>query len=107
MKIMIAFCSPAGSSGKVAEVIKKWFSQRKAEVVTVNLGKTYDRPAVLDQIKSAGKHACLFIGSTVYMDRAVPPAIRFIEALPEMTGAPGPYTLSHGEGHAAVWRSGN
>ena len=87
VKVIVVFCSPAGSTGQVAAAIKKRFGQRKAEVVTVNLGKTHDRSAVLEQIKTAGKHACLFIGSPVYMDRAVPPVIRFIEALPKMTGA--------------------
>ena len=86
MKIIVAFCSPAGSTEKVAEVIRKRFIQRKVEVEMVNLAKTFDRSKLAESIKTAGKDACLFIGSPVYMDRATPPVLKLIEGLPVMGG---------------------
>jgi ferredoxin/flavodoxin len=87
IKIFIVFCSPSGSTKYVAKIIKKAFRQRDAEVVMLDLGSTQDRPEVLDAINEAGKHACLFIGSPVYRNVAIPPVMRFIEVLPKMVDA--------------------
>jgi ferredoxin len=53
----------------------------------LDLAKTRDVTAVLDAIKAAGPNACLFVGSPVYRDVAIPPVMRFVEALPETAGA--------------------
>jgi flavodoxin len=103
MEIIVDFCSPAGSTEKVAEVIQKRFIQRKVKAETVNLVKTYDRPELIDKIRAAGKDACL-----VYMDRATPPTIEFIEALPAVSGPLAvPFVTWGGSGSGlALWQLG-
>lgn len=108
-KVFVVFCSPAGSTRRVAEYIKEGFIHRKAEVVTLDLGKAHDRSAFLDAIRTAGKHACLFIGSPVYRDVAIPPVINFIETLPKMVGAYAVPFVTWGEACSgvALWQLGN
>ena len=86
MKIIIAYCSPAGSTHHVAEVIHRSFNQRNVDAVMLDLAKDHGRPAVLDVIKTADQKVCLFIGSPVYRDVAIPPVMNFIEALPQLKG---------------------
>jgi ferredoxin/flavodoxin len=109
IKILIVYSSPAGSTRRVAEVIGNCFSQRNAEVEMLDLAKVHERSGVLDHIKAAGKHSCLFIGSPVYRDVAVPPVIKFIEALPEMVGAFAVPFVTWGQAcsGAALWQLGN
>ena len=86
MKILLAFCSPAGSTRHVAEIVQVAFAQKNVEVEMVNLGKSYDRSNVSQIIKEGHENTCLFVGSPVYRDMAVPPVMRFIETLPEGEG---------------------
>jgi ferredoxin/flavodoxin len=86
MKIVIVFCSPAGSTRQVAEVIQQGFNQRKADVVLLDLAKNNDRSAALDLIKTTDQEVCLFIGSPVYRDVAIPPVMTFIDDLPQLEG---------------------
>lgn len=50
----------------------------------LDLGQGLYRSEVIDRIQAAGKQACLFIGSPVYRDVAVPPIAGFIDKLPQM-----------------------
>jgi ferredoxin/flavodoxin len=86
-KIFIAYCSPAGSTRAVAEAIQAGFNRRKTDVLMLDLAQPQDRPAFLEALANAGSRACLFIGSPVYRDAAVPPVMRFVEALPQTDGA--------------------
>jgi ferredoxin len=86
MKIVIVYCSPAGSTRHIAEVIHNSFNQRNVDAVLLDLAKDHDRPTALDIIKTAGQRVCLFIGSPVYRDVAIPPVMNFIEALPQLEG---------------------
>jgi len=52
-----------------------------------DLGLQRDNSGLLERIHQAGQHACLFIGSPVYRDAAVPPVVDFIASLPKITGA--------------------
>ena len=65
MKIVIAYCSPAGSTRQVAEIIQQAFNQRKADVILLDLAKNHERSAALDEIKTTDQQVCLFIGSPV------------------------------------------
>ena len=86
MKIVIVYCSPAGSTRRIADVFHKSFKKRKADVVTLDLATDDGRPAALDLIKSTDQEVCLIIGSPVYRDMAIPPVMNFIDALPQSEG---------------------
>ena len=87
IKAFIVFISPAGSTRCVAEAIQKCLRQHNVEPVVLDLGKGDDGAEVFDLIQAAGKRACLFIGSPVYRDVAVPPIVGFIDKLSEMDAA--------------------
>jgi ferredoxin/flavodoxin len=84
MKIVIVYCSPAGSTRQVADVIQQGFNQRKADVFMLDLAKNHDRSAALDVINATDQKVCLFIGSPVYRDMAIPPVMNFIDQLPQL-----------------------
>ena len=86
MRIIIAYCSPAGSTRQVAEVIHNSFIKNTMAVVTMDLAKDSQRSAALDLFKTANQKTCLFIGSPVYRDVAIPPVMDFIENLPAAEG---------------------
>jgi flavodoxin len=52
MKIVIAFCSPAGSTRHVAQAIHNRFNQQNVEAVMLDLAKDHNRSAALDVIKT-------------------------------------------------------
>jgi ferredoxin/flavodoxin len=86
MKIIIAYCSPGGSTRQVAGVFHNSFNNNNADVVTFDLAKEYDHSAAQDVIKTTDQKVCLFIGSPVYRDMAIPPVMKFIDALPQSEG---------------------
>jgi ferredoxin/flavodoxin len=86
MKIVIAYCSPAGSTRQIAEVIERGFSHRKTKVEMLDLAENHDRSAALDVIKATDQKVCLVIGSPVYRDVAIPPVMNFIDKLPQLEG---------------------
>jgi ferredoxin/flavodoxin len=86
-KIFIVFISPAGSTRLVAETINKCFRQHHFTTNMLDLGKGDDDSEILELIRRAGNRVCLFIGSPVYRDAAVPPIVNFIRALPKINGA--------------------
>lgn len=85
MKIVVVFCSPAGSTRHVAEVVQSAFAQKNVDVEMITLGKSYDTAHVM-QTLGPGR-TCLFVGSPVYRDVVVPPVRRFMEALTEGEGS--------------------
>jgi len=108
-KVFVVFCSPAGSTRHVAEIIKEEFNERNAEVVVLDLGKQRDFSATLEALKAAGAHACLFIGSPVYRDVTIPPVIKFIETLPKTDGACAVPFVTWGKACSgvALWQMGH
>ena len=87
IKLFIVYISPAGSTRRVAEAVRDGFRRQQIDSISVDLGADKDATRIITQIQEAGRQACLFIGSPVYGDSAVPPVIRFIEALPNIEGA--------------------
>jgi ferredoxin/flavodoxin len=83
MKIVIAYCSPAGSTRHVAEVIHNCFIQHNVDAVMLDLAKSHNQSEALEVIKTADQKVCLFMGSPVYRDVAIPPVMNFIEQLPQ------------------------
>jgi ferredoxin/flavodoxin len=109
LKIFVVFSSPAGSTRLVAETIKDAFIQQKVELDLFNLGLQRDTSGLVERIHRAGNRACLFIGSPVYRDAAVPPIVNFIETLPKITGAMAvPFvTWGHACSGVALWQMAN
>ncbi len=61
MKIVIVYCSPAGSTRHVAEVIHNRFNQRNVDAVVLDLAKDHNRPTALEVIKTVDQKVCMFM----------------------------------------------
>ena len=109
IRLFIVFSSPAGSTRRVAETIQEGLRREKDHLSLVDLGKVADASAVIEQIQKAGQRACLFIGSPVYRDAAVPPIVKFIEALPKIDGAMAVPFVTWGQACSgvALWQMGS
>jgi ferredoxin/flavodoxin len=89
MEHVIAYFSPAGSTRLVAETIHRRLSEQGYEGILYDLGA--DRRAAKEKHALILGPCCLWIGSPVYCDHAVPLVTDFIEALP--SAAAGSYTV--------------
>lgn len=109
IKFFIVFSSPAGSTGIVAETINKCLGRHHVTAIMLDLGQGDDDSKVLDSIQAAGKQACLFIGSPVYRDVAVPPIVSFIDRLPSMDAAMAVPFVTWGQACSgvALWQMGS
>jgi ferredoxin/flavodoxin len=85
MKHWIVYCSPHGTTRHVASTIEQRLAELGQEAVSLDLGDEQDRRK-LDRIAGEADDVCLWVGSPVYADHAVPSANRFIEALPANKG---------------------
>jgi ferredoxin/flavodoxin len=82
MNAFVIYCSPAGSTKHVAEVIGKTVANLGHPAVMLDLCSTGDVAAVKTKIRESRHDSLLFIGSPVYAFHAVPPVMEFIERLP-------------------------
>ena len=82
MNAFVIYCSPAGSTRHVAEVIGKTVAEHGHAPVMIDLCDTKNAAAVKTRIKEIRQDSVLFIGSPVYAFHAVPPVMEFIERLP-------------------------
>ncbi len=87
IKIFIIFSSPAGSTRKVALFIKEEFRRYNTEVQWLDIAQDNEALDFFKSLKAAGRQACLFVGSPVYRDVAVPPIKDAIGKLPQMDKA--------------------
>lgn len=85
--VFITWCSPAGSTGQVADMIRKACEDMGVSVHTFDMGKDGSPDGFIDQLTRAGDRALLFVGSPVYKDVAIPPVTGFLENLPRNSGA--------------------
>ena len=78
---LIAFFSPAGTTRRVAETIQQRLIGHGLEATVIDLSS---RPPLALETGFAALHqpCCLWIGSPVYCDHAVPLVLDWIEALP-------------------------
>jgi NAD-dependent dihydropyrimidine dehydrogenase PreA subunit len=83
-RIFIVFCSPGGATRHVAQIMEKVISPFSPKLYFVDLRAERDLSWLLPVFKKAGKNDCLFIGSPVYRNAAVPPLMSFIDALPQV-----------------------
>lgn len=80
-KAAIVYCSPAGSTRHVAEVIETELRNAGRRITVVDLGKNERFDQLVADLENEA--LCLFIGSPVYVNRPVPPVMDFIARLPE------------------------
>jgi ferredoxin len=81
MNAVVAYCSPAGSTKHVAEVIEKTLTGLGHAAVMLDLCSPAG--AAASRAREIGRDSLLFIGSPVYAFHAVPAVMEFIERLPD------------------------
>jgi ferredoxin/flavodoxin len=108
-QIFIVYSSPSGSTRKVAKVIEEELRRRSVDVHSLDLSQAAHLTEFLNSIKTAGRQACLFIGSPVYRDAAVPPVVDAIEKLPHLEGAFAVPFVTWGQACSgmALWQMGS
>ncbi len=84
--IFIAYISPSGSTRHVAGIIESTLTSLPATSHVLDLTAKQDCAFFLERIRHAGENDCLFIGSPVYRDMAVPPLMAFIREMPYVPG---------------------
>jgi ferredoxin len=89
MEHVIIYFSPAGSTRLIAETIRKRLSEHGHEALLLALGG--DSRAMAEKLALIPTPCCLWIGSPVYCDHAVPLVTDLIEALP--SAAAGSYAV--------------
>lgn len=87
VEAIIVYCSPAGSTRLVAEVIESTLNDFNIPCVSADIGSETGREAADRAVAAMGDSACLFVGSPVYVNHAVPPIDAFIANLPSGTRA--------------------
>jgi ferredoxin/flavodoxin len=104
----IAYCSPAGSTRHVAQVIANTCKEKAIPVHQLDLGISRTPSAFIDSLTAAGPDACLFVGSPVYRDTAIPPVMAFLDALPALDGYPAVPFVTWGGANSgiALWQMG-
>jgi ferredoxin/flavodoxin len=85
-KAAIVYCSPNGSTRHVAGVIEENLMAQGMTVSIAELGKSDEDTLIIKELHK--EKTCLFIGSPVYVNRALPPVMDFISQLPENTDMP-------------------
>jgi ferredoxin/flavodoxin len=83
MNAFIIYCSPAGSTKHVSQVICTTLDTLGHHPVMLDLCNTGEAAALKSQICKSSQDILLFIGSPVYAFHAVPPVMEFIEQLPD------------------------
>ncbi len=78
---VIAYCSPAGATRHVARAIEAALGEFGIPCKTLDIGKEETRRSARSEVAALGPSACLFVGSPVYVNHAVPPVADFIADL--------------------------
>jgi ferredoxin/flavodoxin len=78
---LIAYCSPAGTTRHVADVIQQELGDVSATVQVMDLARVDQRAAFRRLVEACAADDCLFVGSPVYRSVAVPPVMEFLESL--------------------------
>ncbi len=84
MKAYIVFCSPAGTTRHVAEVIREKLEQLSVETVLFDLHGDPDLKAIISGMADLdAEDVCVYAGSPVYAGHAVPVVESFLSKLPK------------------------
>jgi ferredoxin/flavodoxin len=86
VRFSIAYISPNGSTRRVAEAIADQLLEAGEAAALVDLSKA-DESRPLIETMTSDDNTCLFIGSPVYNDVAVPPVMAAIDELPQSDDA--------------------
>ena len=89
MKHFIVYSSPSGSTRHIAEMIYKRLIQQGCAAALWDLGKGAERQNIARSLREVDEPLCLWIGSPVYVDHAVPPVEAFLDDLPPLKEAAG------------------
>jgi ferredoxin/flavodoxin len=81
-KALIVYCSPAGSTERVARVLRGKIHSLGVPVDTIDLAHEPDIAFIISQLPAARDNLCFYIGSPVYGGYPVPPVMEFISRLP-------------------------
>lgn len=84
--IFIAYSSPSGSTRHVAQVIETALVEHCSHITILDIEHTTAHDSFRTRLAEAGPDDCLFVGSPVYRDMAVPPMMAFINALADANG---------------------
>ncbi|WP_054695475.1 4Fe-4S binding protein [Desulfosarcina cetonica] len=105
----VVYCSPAGSTGHVARVIVDELASRSVAVTEFDLGAGQDPAPLVKQLAAAGEADCLFVGSPVYRNLAVPPVMDFINSLQATKGCRAVPFITWGAASSgvALWQMGH
>jgi len=87
VRAIIVYCSPAGSTRQVAETIKAALHHLDIPCVAADIGSPEGRESAAQAVRDMAASTCLFVGSPVYVNHAVPPVDDFISSLPTGTRA--------------------
>ena len=79
---VVVFLSPAGTTRRVARHIERCLTDRGLSVRLVDLGVPAGGPVEADQV-GLDTPSCVWIGSPVYCDHALPLVVEWIEGLPK------------------------
>ncbi len=82
MRHCVVFCSPNGSTERVARVIAQRLLELDSPPHVFDLGLAVEREEALSICTGEGSPLCLWIGSPVYVDHMVPPVEDFLRCLP-------------------------
>lgn len=107
-KIFIVYCSPAGSTRHVAKVIENTLTPLAGEVHCLDLGQKGGHDDFIDLVVKSGPNDCLFVGSPVYRDMAIPLVMKFINSLPNIDSCHAAPFITWGGAFSgiALWQMG-
>lgn len=86
-KALVVYSSPAGTTRHVAQVVVNTLKDLGYKPGVSDLGNRDDRSNLNSSMKDLTNDYCLWIGSPVYADHAVPPIMDFISQLPVSKGS--------------------
>jgi NAD-dependent dihydropyrimidine dehydrogenase PreA subunit/flavodoxin len=82
-KALVVYCSPSGSTERVAQAIQRKVKALEIPVTLLDLGCEPDLPFILPQLLDAKDNLFLYVGSPVYASRPLPQVMAFISMLPQ------------------------
>jgi ferredoxin/flavodoxin len=83
MHHFVVYCSPSGSTRRVAGVIADKLADLGLATGVFDLGESRDRQELEKLCSDLPSPRCLWIGTPVYVDHMVPPVQNFIMSLPK------------------------
>ena len=86
MECFIVYCSPAGTTRLVSEIIERTLVRQQMNVELFDLAANKSSANLFLKLKNSGGRFCLYLGTPVYACHAVPMVTEFITHLPHNIG---------------------